>query len=735
VLAVALSSIRRVPCAESGWFRVACAALALCSFTFIVLSASPAQAQNVVFSGVANSADAPKTNSAFQLPDQSNSFKESLDEFQRMVQHEQWEKAFAALDSIAKNTAPGFVNRGDGVLVPSRLLVRRLMSNLPSAGKTAYRLFYDPQATALWEAAQGRAELDKLATIVSQFAISSLGDRAADRLGDLQFERGDFEQAAAAWQTILDCSPDSQIPRVQTQVKIATALARAGRWNEFRDVESQVRGQYAEELVTLGGEQIAAAKVLDRLGQPAAVLAAPQAQQAVCEDFDLPAANQPSWRFPFQLRSAKSSSGGVARAVNVNGNFIRLVDRYGRERSNDFTIPAACDGKRVFVNVLGVEMGFDLATGKLLWRTGKLYPENQENQQQRQNVQPERYAIGVSGDVLWSLSREINDERGAFRLTFRDPATGEEKFTSRRTLSSWSFSGPPLFADDRIYAGAQRHGQGRELFVLVLDRSGKLQKSISIGNYAVDQNNINQDSVSRPTLSVYRNRLIVDSHAGAVVAVDPLSGIVDWGVLYESPAPDTGYYYNYAPRQYDVSGPLTVGGVLICKGMRSPRMVGIAAGGPEQLWTRPVMQSARLIAADEGRIYLGGDELTAYRLDTQELVWATPVPASVDWAMPVATRNRIYQFTSRGVCEVEKSDGKIVRVFRGDDLESLGGALLVTPSAIVTVSNVGITAYALGTDNPPQADGSRPTADAATADAATADSAAESANAAKPGGP
>ncbi len=128
-----------------------------------------------------------------------------------------------------------FIDRGDGVLVPSRLLVRGLLAGLPSAGKTAYRLFYDAQATHSGTrppACRSRATWRRSST---NHLISSVGDRAADRLGDLYFERGDFEQAIAAWQTCSTYCPDSKLSKPQTLVKIATALARAGRWNEFRD--------------------------------------------------------------------------------------------------------------------------------------------------------------------------------------------------------------------------------------------------------------------------------------------------------------------------------------------------------------------------------------------------------------------------------------------------------------------------------------------------------------------
>ena len=61
--------------------------------------------------------------------------------------------------------------------------------------------------------------------------------------------------------------------------------------------------------------------------------------------------------------------------------------------------------------------------------------------------------------------------------------------------------------------------------------------------------------------------------------------------------------------------------------------------------------------------------------------------------MPRLTKNRLYQFTLRGVCEVDKTTGELLRIFRGVDLDSFGGLLFVTPRALVTVSNLAITAY------------------------------------------
>jgi hypothetical protein len=134
-------------------------------------------------------------------------------------------------------------------------------------------------------------------------------------------------------------------------------------------------------------------------------------------------------------------------------------------------------------------------------------------------------------------------------------------------------------------------------------------------------------------------------------------------------------------------------GLLFTKGMRASRLLGVRTEGPTLAWNRPVGTAAAIVAADDERIYLGGHELAAYSLKTQELLWVSQLPQSADWSQPLVTKNRLYRFTSRGVCEVDKATGDVLRIFRGIDRDGLGGLLFFTPRAMVTVSNVAITAY------------------------------------------
>ena len=258
----------------------------------------------------------------------------------------------------------------------------------------------------------------------------------------------------------------------------------------------------------------------------------------------------------------------------------------------------------------------------------------------------------------------------------------------------------PLTAGGKIFVGASRSNQSRELAILVLDAAdGKLLKTITIGTHVVDPNQLYYDRGSEPSMLLYRDRLYVDTHAGALVSIEPSSGTIDWGILYESPPPQTGYYYyQYEPPRYAISGPMFSGGLLFTKGMRSPRMLGVRADGPALAWNRPVDRASTLAAADDHCLYMAGDELSAYSLESQELLWSAQLPSTAIWSVPVVTKTRLYQFTSRGIYEVEKQTGRLKKLFRGIDLDAFGGTLLVTPKALVTVSNLAITAYPLNSD-------------------------------------
>ncbi len=114
------------------------------------------------------------------------------------------------------------------------------------------------------------------------------------------------------------------------------------------------------------------------------------------------------------------------------------------------------------------------------------------------------------------------------------------------------------------------------------------------------------------------------------------------------------------------------------------------------LWDRPIAKSARLLAVDDKVLYLGGPELGALDLGTKSLQWSTPLPGESDDGKVLVRPDGIWQFTPRGIFEVDPRTGQVRRIFRGEDGGSMGGDLILLDRWLVAVSNRTISAYPRG---------------------------------------
>jgi outer membrane protein assembly factor BamB len=372
----------------------------------------------------------------------------------------------------------------------------------------------------------------------------------------------------------------------------------------------------------------------------------------------------------------------------------------------DYLPPVVADETRVYANLLGIHVALDARNGKLLWRTGRFH-DLAMKVQQNQFWFPEQYSLNLVDGQLWSMYRDpdgSNRGQQAFRLARLDPATGREVWNSgsQSDLATWSFSGRPLVTDGRVIVAARKLDQAADQYVLALRAdSGQLLWSTHLGTHQVDPNEVYYDRSAQPDLVMSDDRLFVETHVGALLQLDPWNGEIRWAYVYESEVNATNrFFYDRARKRRTAAPPLVAGERLFSKGMRSGRLNALEPDGPAVSWTRPIGQEAMVVGVEGERLYLGGDELMALDLKSKKLLWASRMPASASAARPIMTSDRLFQFTSRGVFEVDKSNGDVVRQFRGADPGALGGVIVLTPDRLITVSNLCITAYNLPTGRP-----------------------------------
>jgi len=642
----------------------------------------------------------------FLLPAQPTEIGEAMEDFRRFAGRKQWEKAFKHLEKVFAATSNGLVVTGDGIMLPSRLIAREALLELPPAGQDAYRLFFDAEAKKLLEQAQGPEELNKLTQIFSRFLVTSSGDAAADRLGDLHFEAGNFAQAVNAWRAVLEQRPDSRLSRVRLRVKVGVALARQGHWGEFRELLKIIEEQHAGEKLKLGGREVLAVdhlRALAEQSQGAAANPAVASHRGPHADIPLAANPEPLWQFRFFPPTD-------AAAGNPPG--LRFQQMWGNVSASDLVPPVVFDQSRLYANFLGYDLGIDLESGKLLWRSGRFFDAPQKAQQGGA-MSVEQFGLAAGSGRIWSVSTGSNNpnqnqmmmrqQQGAkFDIVAREADTGKQIFSSQQAteLNEWNLRGSPLLAGERVYVAASKVNQPRELSLLALNaKDGKLLWSSAIGSYTSESNPYQMERGFQPSIVLHDGRLFVDSHSGSLVQLDAASGQIEWGLNYSSETTQSHRFwspYGMRAEQFTVSPPQIVNGILYVKGMRSRKLYAVDPQRPKVLWHRPVPRVATLIGVDNERFYLGGEDVSAFDLATRKIVWSVKVNLGTSYAQPLLTQGRIYHFSSRGIYEIDKADGNVVHLFRGADLQSLGGGLVITPKALLSISNLAITAYPLG---------------------------------------
>ena len=369
----------------------------------------------------------------FLLPAQPTDIAEAMEDFRRFAGRKQWEKAFKHLEKVFAATSDGLVLTADGIMLPSRMIAREALLELPVPGQDAYRLFFDAEAKKLLEQAVGKEELTKLSQIFSRFLVTTVGDTAADKLGDLYFEAGHLDQAVNAWRTIIDQRPDSQISRARVHTKIAVALARLGRWVEFRESLGTIEQQFATEKMTIAGKEVLALDYLRSIAeksknQPTTVETV--TKDGTSTDIPLPTIVEPLWQFRFF--PATDPKEGVPVGLQIQNQ-----NRWGgdQQASSDWVPPVVADGSRAYVNFAGYDHAVDLENGKLLWRSGRIFDIQQKAQQNA--LSPlEQHGLTLGIGRVWSVARDAaggnqnqNMNRGGgggakFGLIAREPDTG-----------------------------------------------------------------------------------------------------------------------------------------------------------------------------------------------------------------------------------------------------------------------------------------------------------------------
>ena len=718
-----------------GWLRFA-AALGLGT---LAAAAPQAQAIRRVFinngmvsTDTATDSDEVKTN-GFSVKKEEQKVIEQFDDFDRFREKKAWDRAFTSLNKLFETGDTGALSpTKDGFWIPTRQKLLRTLLALPPEGREAYHLFYDAQARQQFEQAvahETAGDADSVAAlkkVVDRYFISSMGDQAADHLGDALFETGDYAGAAWAWEQILVSYPESNLPPLRLKMKLATALARSGRMEQFRKLAASIREKHPGEVVKIAGKNVPIDEQLTLLAQPTTQPASQPASKPTTDvsselasndsPIQLPATPEPLWQMQF-LDSGLQDK--IFQQVNQNG--------WGQQMgSMARAVPTAVtDGKRVYLNWYGILWAVDLQTGKMIWWSDHFKKLAEKfNEMIQWQVDANRFTLTMAGDSMLAVTLNLDklNNQEPFRLMSIDPATGKKKWsTDSGAMQNWAFIGSPLVVDSTIYITAHPK-DNQEIHVIAITLDGKMLWESKLGQPQIGNNWRGLPIYPLPVLKYAAGTLYVMSNNGAVIAFDTISKSIDWAFSYDLPAgQDNSQQRFFGGYQVDAVEPLGRAwlrdGILYFKDRAARMMYAVDLSGPTVLWKRPVDADTAIVGMDDRNFYLLslGQEntfLLAVDAESGAPLKASKLPDGNDSIGALRAGADYLIFLSRGIYSINTADADVTKdtkIFRGFDTDALGGQLLRAGDTLISVSNLSVTAYSGNqkTDKGPSDEGTK----------------------------
>jgi outer membrane protein assembly factor BamB len=178
-----------------------------------------------------------------------------------------YDQAIQILQALIQRPESGFYAEGPDHFVSMRIKANELVGAMGEKGLSLYRALYDPQAKRLYEEAMVSdwPELD-LRRLGERYLHTTWGPKALETLAEVYFDRASFAEAAGCWRQLLSGTPAGP-GRGAILARIAAALSLAGQAEEARLAGEEVRKDYSNVAVEMGGASENLVAFLDRVAK------------------------------------------------------------------------------------------------------------------------------------------------------------------------------------------------------------------------------------------------------------------------------------------------------------------------------------------------------------------------------------------------------------------------------------------------------------------------------------
>jgi outer membrane protein assembly factor BamB len=598
----------------------------------------------------------------------------------------EWVKAIQAIESLSE-TDSNLVLDERGVLRPLSAMKSAMIASMPEEGRRTFCRLNDPAAnTRLAEALQ-TTELQERASafksIVDSYALCDAAASAAEQLGDIRFEQGRFNEAAAYYRFAAD-HPASTADDPGLMARRLTALSRAEQWMAFDQLAEYARFRHPEASIQVAGQDTPIQSFITELA--ASRDAAPkQPQNTTPLRLTLPK----DMYLEYDRDLIAKDHLSLLRLVAQNHNLNSIIDQA-------IAPTIAADDDRLFTLALGSIARVDPQTGTELWRVGDDNETVQKLQQRMHYVTSGLNSSLVLQEDTLLATLPGEDSNLSVYLHAINAKTGETRWNVYDMLRSNSESvvGEPLVVDDRVYFITYRSSMDLTLRVVRLADGSELSK-LSLGKVSKGPN-LNSPAELSPRLTMGQGHLMVQTNNGALIAVDVNKMAIAWAFSQKirqsgmNMMRRRGFYVADAMCKH-TGNVIAEDGMVVAKDTRTNRVVALREYDAAMVWSADCDADATIVHHDKDRIYILGSELVALDRRTGERIWWTEHQGDTS-GTPVFTDDACLIQGDRRLCRIDLRTGRLTHDPK-DVFEA--AALKVVGNRLIRLSDQGITAIRL----------------------------------------
>lgn len=569
-----------------------------------------------------------------------------------------WEQAAEAYEFLLNDSGDALVTLPAGPDVASSartsIQVRRLchfrLAALPTSALAPYRERLAAESRRLLALGRKKGDSAPLRQLVDQMVCCGCGEEALDLLGDLAFERGDFDEARHWWRQLAALPadeatsgagsllrfPGANVETARVEAKQILALAFQGRLTQAQEELARFHRRYPHARGILGGKDDFYSTTVQ--GAMRGVVKAGLANNAdpwttfggsdtrnhvltVCPPARL-WEDGPTWQIP--LPTLDPPKKGKNRHHDA-------LERHGATRSAVFH-PVIVDQQVLLADARSVT-SYHLQSGKRLFHYDLKSAGLSEGNGSDRNLATPRFTFSADrGRAYVRLGRQWlapardGDPHEPSYLVCLDLAEPGNTARQRelwhvKTQADEFFEGSPLVRGGRTYIAMSRTvGKRVVTAIQCYDAWGRLRWSRDVCDCPEFEDNAAARS-RQHLLTWAGGQLVYCTHTGAIVAVDPWNGRTLWAVRYPShPAAPDG-----EPSPRDLAPCVADDGRVFVAPLDCDRLYCLDTFTGQVLWERDGFAVVQLLGATCGRVFLTTPQgVHAVSAATGLTIWQQP---------------------------------------------------------------------------------------------------------------